>query len=45
MLTPPPLPSSPAPTVWRTGRAGPTDVIFNNPADPRTADYVNGRFG
>jgi phosphate transport system ATP-binding protein len=24
---------------------GPTDVIFNNPADPRTADYVNGRFG
>ena len=25
--------------------AGPTDQIFNNPADPRTADYVNGRFG
>ena len=25
--------------------AGPTDIIFNNPADPRTADYVNGRFG
>ncbi len=25
--------------------AGPTDQIFNQPADPRTADYVNGRFG
>ncbi len=25
--------------------AGPTDQIFGNPADPRTADYVNGRFG
>ena len=25
--------------------AGPTDQIFNDPADPRTADYVNGRFG
>ena len=25
--------------------AGPTDQIFNHPADPRTADYVNGRFG
>ena len=25
--------------------AGPTDQIFNSPADPRTADYVNGRFG
>jgi phosphate transport system ATP-binding protein len=24
---------------------GPTDQIFNHPADPRTADYVNGRFG
>jgi phosphate transport system ATP-binding protein len=24
---------------------GPTDVIFDNPQDPRTADYVNGRFG
>jgi phosphate transport system ATP-binding protein len=25
--------------------AGPTDQIFNAPADPRTADYVHGRFG
>jgi phosphate transport system ATP-binding protein len=25
--------------------AGPTDQIFENPVDPRTADYVNGRFG
>jgi phosphate transport system ATP-binding protein len=24
---------------------GPTDVMFDNPQDPRTADYVNGRFG
>ncbi|QSR26146.1 phosphate ABC transporter ATP-binding protein [Nocardioides aromaticivorans] len=24
---------------------GPTDVIFDNPQDSRTADYVNGRFG
>jgi phosphate transport system ATP-binding protein len=24
---------------------GPTDMIFNNPKDPRTADYVHGRFG
>ena len=24
---------------------GPTKQIFNDPADPRTADYVNGRFG
>ena len=24
---------------------GPTDSIFENPADQRTADYVNGRFG
>ncbi|NYI06286.1 phosphate ABC transporter ATP-binding protein [Allostreptomyces psammosilenae] len=24
---------------------GPTDAMFNDPADPRTADYVNGRFG
>src|SRR5882757_7391283 len=24
---------------------GPTDAMFNNPQDPRTADYVNGRFG
>ena len=25
--------------------AGPTDELFGNPIDPRTADYVNGRFG
>jgi phosphate transport system ATP-binding protein len=25
--------------------AGPTEVIFDNPSDPRTNDYVNGRFG
>ena len=25
--------------------AGPTEEIFRNPHDPRTADYVNGRFG
>jgi phosphate transport system ATP-binding protein len=25
--------------------AGPTDAIFGNPVDPRTDDYVNGRFG
>jgi phosphate transport system ATP-binding protein len=25
--------------------AGPTGELFDNPADPRTADYVHGRFG
>ena len=25
--------------------AGPTEQIFRTPRDPRTADYVNGRFG
>ncbi|HUI04329.1 MAG TPA: phosphate ABC transporter ATP-binding protein [Acidimicrobiales bacterium] len=25
--------------------AGPTDQIFEDPRDPRTADYVHGRFG
>jgi phosphate transport system ATP-binding protein len=25
--------------------SGPTEVIFNDPRDSRTADYVNGRFG
>ncbi len=25
--------------------SGPTTQIFGNPADPRTADYVHGRFG
>ncbi|MFE6845068.1 hypothetical protein [Streptomyces sp. NPDC057686] len=24
---------------------GPTDAMFSTPADPRTADYVQGRFG
>jgi phosphate transport system ATP-binding protein len=24
---------------------GPTDAMFNSPQDPRTFDYVNGRFG
>jgi phosphate transport system ATP-binding protein len=24
---------------------GPTDAMFHNPQDQRTADYVNGRFG
>jgi phosphate transport system ATP-binding protein len=24
---------------------GPTDAMFNEPQDPRTSDYVNGRFG
>ncbi|MFF3142276.1 phosphate ABC transporter ATP-binding protein, partial [Streptomyces sp. NPDC057927] len=24
---------------------GTTDAMFNNPQDPRTTDYVNGRFG
>ncbi len=24
---------------------GPTDLMFKNPTDPRTNDYVNGRFG
>jgi phosphate transport system ATP-binding protein len=25
--------------------AGPTEMMFGNPVDPRTSDYVNGRFG
>jgi phosphate transport system ATP-binding protein len=25
--------------------SGPTERVFGSPADPRTADYVNGRFG
>jgi phosphate transport system ATP-binding protein len=25
--------------------AGPTEMMFGNPTDPRTSDYVNGRFG
>jgi phosphate transport system ATP-binding protein len=29
----------------RVVEAGPTEQIFGDPVDPRTADYVNGRFG
>ena len=29
----------------RIVEAGPTDVIFSNPTDARTSDYVHGRFG
>ncbi len=29
----------------RVVEAGPTELMFGNPADPRTADYVNGQFG
>ncbi len=25
--------------------SGPTQQLFDEPSDPRTADYVNGRFG
>jgi phosphate transport system ATP-binding protein len=25
--------------------SGPTEQVFDDPRDPRTADYVNGRFG
>jgi phosphate transport system ATP-binding protein len=25
--------------------AGPTDQIFTRPTDPRTEDYITGRFG
>ena len=25
--------------------AGPTEQVFSNPRDPRTSDYVHGRFG
>jgi len=25
--------------------AGPTEQLFERPVDPRTSDYVNGRFG
>ncbi|ROO83396.1 phosphate ABC transporter ATP-binding protein (PhoT family) [Actinocorallia herbida] len=32
-------------TPGRIVESGPTSEIFDNPADPRTADYVNGRFG
>jgi phosphate transport system ATP-binding protein len=29
----------------RIVEAGPTATIFDTPADPRTLDYVTGRFG
>jgi phosphate transport system ATP-binding protein len=29
----------------RIVESGPTDLIFANPSDPRTSDYVHGRFG
>jgi len=29
----------------RVVESGATDVIFSDPSDPRTADYVHGRFG
>jgi phosphate transport system ATP-binding protein len=32
-------------TPGRVVESGPTDQIFNQPADPRTSDYVHGRFG
>jgi phosphate transport system ATP-binding protein len=32
-------------TPGRIVEAGPTRQVFENPRDPRTADYVNGRFG
>jgi phosphate transport system ATP-binding protein len=32
-------------TPGRIVEAGPTETIFNAPKDPRTSDYVHGRFG
>ncbi|RAJ44808.1 phosphate ABC transporter ATP-binding protein (PhoT family) [Kitasatospora sp. SolWspMP-SS2h] len=32
-------------TPGRIVESGPTERLFTNPADQRTADYVNGRFG
>ncbi|MEV4561083.1 phosphate ABC transporter ATP-binding protein [Kitasatospora sp. NPDC049285] len=32
-------------TPGRIVEHGPTAQVFGNPADPRTSDYVNGRFG
>ncbi len=29
----------------RIVESGPTEAVFSTPRDPRTADYVNGRFG
>jgi phosphate transport system ATP-binding protein len=32
-------------TPGRIVESGPTNLMFDNPTDQRTADYVNGRFG
>ena len=32
-------------TPGRVVESGPTDLLFGNPQDVRTADYVHGRFG
>src|SRR5579875_2634606 len=32
-------------TPGRIVESGPTEQVFGSPQDPRTADYVNGRFG
>ena len=32
-------------TPGRVVEFGETEIMFSNPSDPRTADYVNGRFG
>jgi phosphate transport system ATP-binding protein len=32
-------------TPGRIVESGPTEDVFHHPVDPRTADYVNGRFG
>ena len=32
-------------TPGRIIEAGPTEQVFSDPSDPRTADYVGGRFG
>jgi phosphate transport system ATP-binding protein len=32
-------------TPGRIVEAGPTEKVFGDPDDPRTADYVHGRFG
>jgi len=29
----------------RVVESGPTELIFDSPQDPRTLDYVRGRFG
>lgn len=29
----------------RIVESGATEAVFDNPLDPRTSDYVNGRFG